>query len=108
MITSFTPRLPHVKHGACFQPASSHVHFTLASFLCLTVTSWYGSPPLINVLVFSWLIPISANKYYTLLNSPTLLHIKESIWCQLAAALESSRALLQSVLFRKLRPNRTP
>ena len=35
-------------------------HCTFPSFLCLTVTTWCASRPLINVLVFSWLILISA------------------------------------------------
>ena len=37
-------------------------HCTFPSFLCLTVTTWYGSQPWINVLAFSWLISISATR----------------------------------------------
>ena len=56
-------RLPHVcptfQAQRVFPCLHQATHCAFPSFLCLTVTTWCGSQPLINVLIFSWLILIS-------------------------------------------------
>jgi type II secretory pathway component PulJ len=97
-MTSLAPRSSMARVSSLHQTT----HCTFPSFLCLTVTTWYGSRPLIKVLYRG----SSASQQQAHLTQLPPVHITQSIkWCQLAAALESSRALLQSVPFRNLRPN---
>ena len=82
-MTSCSPRL----RTACVSGLHQATHCAFPSFLCLTVTTWCGPPPWINVLVFSWLIPISATSIF---DSILPIHIKSMVSTRSSTRIKQS------------------